>query len=58
MVSETFLGMRVPNNLKKNIEVFAEEHDISMSHLIRWAIIDYIQKEQSKRPKTLIRTPS
>ena len=49
MVSETYLGMRISNELKKHIAAFAAEHEISMSGLIRWAVIDYIQNELSRR---------
>jgi len=49
MVSETFLGMRVSKELKRSIEAFAEEHGISMSGLIRWAVIEYIENELSRR---------
>lgn len=45
------IAARLSNEEKNKLEQYCKDRDIKISQLIRWAIKDYIEKNQAKETK-------
>lgn len=43
------ISTRIPEEEKDRISIFAKDHDMKLSQVVRWAIREYLDRHENKR---------